>query len=208
MDADGTDAVKLTSGFGDIKPAFSPDGSRIVYASYRLDAEAELPARSTDLWIMDADGSNQTLLLDGELGVTDPDFSPDGTRIVFTHGWHIWIMNADGSDPVQLTTQESNGGPSFSPDGTMIVYGSDVNGALSGAAMNVWVMNADGSSAARLTDGFTGADTPTFSPDGTRIVFATTRSGNTDLYVINANGSGEVRLTAHAAADVTPRWGQ
>ena len=207
MNADGSNPVKLTSGNGDIHPAFSPDGSKIVFSSFRLDAEAELPSRTTDLWIMNADGTDQTVLFDGELGTAHPRFSPDGSRIVFGYGWQIYIIDADGSNPEQLTAQESNAMPSFSPDGTKIVYASDVNGEFSGASFNVWIMNVDGTDKVKLTDGFTGADTPTFSPDGTRIVFATTRNANIDLYAINADGTNEVRLTAHAAADITPRWG-
>ena len=207
MNADGTNPVKLTSGNGDIQPAFSPDGSKIVFSSFRLDIEADLPERTTDLWVMNADGTGQAVLFNGELGASNARFSPDGSRIVFGYGWHIWIMDADGANQEQLTTQESNMAPSFSPDGTKVVYASDVNGEFSGADFNVWVMNPDGTAKVQLTSGFNGAGTPTFSPDGTRIVFHSTRSGNTDLYVINSGGTNEVRLTAHAAADITPRWG-
>jgi Tol biopolymer transport system component len=203
MDADGTDVVRLTSGPGDIEPSFSPDGSKIAFSSYRLDYAAGGSEFTTDLWVMNADGTSQTVLFDDLLGASSPRFSPDGTRIVFGYGWHIWIMNADGSTPVQLTTQENNMTPSFSPDGTKIVYSSDVNSAF----MDVWVMNVDGASPQRLTFANSGAGTPTFSPDGTRIAFGSHRNGNDDIYLIDAGGGNEVRLTADPAPDLKPRFG-
>jgi TolB protein len=113
-------------------------------------------------------------------------------------------MDADGSNAGQLTTQESNLSPSFSPDGTKIVFASDVGSGF----MEVWVMNVDGTSPTRLTTTNSGAGTPTFSPDGSRIAFGRSSSGNDDIYLINADGSNEVRLTSHPAQDVKPRFGQ
>ncbi|HKP28537.1 MAG TPA: hypothetical protein VJU15_04010 [Gemmatimonadales bacterium] len=205
MNVDGTNVVRLTNGPGDIEPQYSPDGSKIIFASYRLDyANPDLTGYSTDLWIMNADGSNQTLVYDGELGASHGRISPDGTQIVFNYGWHIFLMNADGSNAVQLTTVENNITPSFSPDGTKIVYASDVGSTF----FEVWAMNVDGSSPTRLTTTNAGAGTPTFSPDGTRIVFGRSSGGdNGDIYVINADGTNEVRLTANPAQDIKPRWG-
>jgi Tol biopolymer transport system component len=200
------DPVRLTThAAGDIHPAFSPDGSRIVFASYRVDYDAGLSVLVPDLWIMNADGTGQERLtfFDHALGASSPQFSPDGTRIVFALAFHIWIMNADGSDPVQLTTQEDNFSPSFSPDGSRIVYSSDVGSTFS----DVWVMNVDGTSPQRLTFTNSGAGTPTFSPDGGHIAFASSRSGNDDIYLIEADGSDEVRLTADPAVDGWPRFG-
>jgi Tol biopolymer transport system component len=47
---------------------------------------------------------------------------------------------------------------------------------------------------------------PNWSPDGTKIVFWSTSGGNSDIYVINANGTNRVRLTTHAARDDVPNW--
>jgi TolB protein len=154
---------------------------------------------------MNADGTGQERLtfFDHSLGTSSPRFSPDGGRIVFAAGFQIWIMAADGSNPEQLTTVEDNFSPSFSPDGTRIVYASDVNGTFS----DVWVMNADGTAPQRLTTANSGAGTPTFSPDGSRIAFGSTRNGNDDIYLIDADGSHEVRLTADPALDLKPRFG-
>jgi TolB protein len=206
MNADGTGPVRLTSHpGGDIQPAFSPDGRRIVFASYQVDYEAGRPERVPDLWVMNADGTGQERLtfFDHSVGTSSPQFSPDGGTIVFAAGFQIWTMNADGSNLEQLTTQEDNFTPSFSPDGGRIVYASDVDGSFS----DVWVMNADGTSRKRLTTANSGAGTPTFSPDGAHIAFASSRSGNDDIYLIDADGGNEVRLTADPAPDLQPRFG-
>jgi Tol biopolymer transport system component len=48
--------------------------------------------------------------------------------------------------------------------------------------------------------------TPGFSADGTTIAFASSRTGNGDIYVMNANGSGQTRRTTSAAIDSSPDW--
>ena len=206
MNADGTNPVKLTDHHGAIHAAFSPDGSKIVFSSFEVDYQAGLPERTTDLWIMNADGTNPQRLtfFDRSLGGSSwPRFSPDGQRIVFGLGWTIATIDADGSNLQVLTTDGNNMMPDFSPDGGRIVFASDFNGGF----MDVWVMQADGTSRQRLTFANSGAETPTFSPDGTRIVFGTSRNGNSDIYLINADGTNLVRLTADPAADMDPRFG-
>ena len=79
-----------------------------------------------------------------------PDYSPDGTRIVFTSNrdqqGEIYVMNADGSGQKRLTRRPGDDwSPSFSPDGTRIAF-TQLPGTI-------WVMNADGTRLRKLTAG-------------------------------------------------------
>lgn len=168
----------------------------------------------------------------------EPDWSPDGRRIVFQRENRIglgppglYVVDADGSNLRQLTrgtTGSGKGGncdadAAWSPDGRRIAFTRE-----SGALVNVpgigqrierigiYVMNADGTNVRQLTE----VDTPTqaedfgpqWSPDGTRIVFQrkNTRAlpqGATAIYVVNADGTGERRLTPWALrAGDHPDW--
>jgi Tol biopolymer transport system component len=66
-------------------------------------------------------------------------------------------------------------------------------------------MNADASHVFLLTHLGQSYD-PEWSPDGKRIVFDTTRDGNSEIYVMNANGTNQTRLTRNPASDVKPSW--
>jgi len=99
MDADASNRTRLTKSGNDIEPFWSPDGEHIVFTSDR--------DGNPNIYIMDADGSNVTLLTDGPGNDNNPSWSPDGDRIAFSSDrdgdWEIYVMDADGSNTIQLT---------------------------------------------------------------------------------------------------------
>ena len=119
-------------------PSFSPDGTKIAFIS---DRDGDLG----EVYVMDADGQNQTNLTNNPTQDSGGDFSPDGSKIAFMRvdgdgsGWDIWAMDADGQNQTNVTNAASNEqAPRFSPDGTKIVFSNfDASG-------EVYVMDADG----------------------------------------------------------------
>jgi Tol biopolymer transport system component len=134
----------ITEGPGDeIGSAYSPDGSRIVYASNR-DGNYEL-------YVVDADGQNSQRLTMTTANEGEPSWTPDGTEIVYqsdaSGGLQVWIMDADGSNQRALTEgTAANLEPTVSPDGSRILFTSvrDEN-------YEIYVMGVDGSNQRNLT---------------------------------------------------------
>ena len=130
----------------------------------------------------------------------------------------IYVMNPDGSQPTNLTNDPgSDTFASWSPDGTKIAFETDRDGNS-----EIYVMGADGSSPTNLTRHAEADWFPRWSPEGTRIAFVTDRDAegivldispqiliewfNLEIYVMNADGSGQTNLTNHAARDIYPTW--
>jgi Tol biopolymer transport system component len=189
-------------------PAWSADGTTIAFESSGVDL---------DIWAADADGSNLRNLSNDPSGPDlSPAWSPDGTQLAF---WKqnfdgtgsIWVMDADGSNQVELTPETSvYSHPAWSPDGELIAYVSNRSGGN-----ELYVMQPDGSGKRRLT--FTShsqEDHPNWSPDGTMLAFEAcpgdswpcVGSANTEVFVINRDGTGRARLTDDPTIDGNPAW--
>lgn len=190
MNPDGSNQTRLTTYSGhDVDPSWSPDGTKIAFASTRDGGYMY------QIFVMNADGSNQTQLTDfGEN--MNPVWSPDGTKIAFqgAYGDGIYVMNADGSDVMQLTFAEDSD-PGWSPDGAKIAFSRCVSGP-SCTNIDIFVMDADGGNPVNITNNASLDYQPDWSPDGTKLVYVRRLAGyNTDLFSINADGTGRTRLT-------------
>ena len=119
----------------------------------------------------------------------------------------IHVMNADGTGVTRLTGDEAfDWNPSWSPDGRRIAFNS-FSGRGTNANRDIYLMNADGSNIARLTFDSAPDIDPSWSPDGRRIAFTSHRDGNTEIYIINADGTGSAtNLTNNSATDGHPAW--
>jgi Tol biopolymer transport system component len=192
MNPDGSDKTLLAPGS---EPDWSPDGKQILYSRGSTTAGCSStptsrvdPPEPCEVWVMDADGSNQRRLASGGR----PDWSPDGRRIAYAGGQgetEIYVMNADGSGSVRLTdTPEYATSPSWSPDGTRIAFTRRESCGAACYDVRLYVMDADGSDLERLS-GF-GARDPAWSPDGKRIAFAAATGNNFEIITVGLDGSG------------------
>jgi len=186
--ADGSGATNLTNDPAqlDEHAAWSPDGARIAF-------ERRVPSSQSKIYIMNADGSGQQDITVGTDGGR-PDWSPDGTKIVFTSYraavGEIYVMDADGSNVIRLT--HASGGdtwPRWSPDGTQIAFTSSRDGNR-----EVYVMNADGSNQVNLTQHPADDESPVWSPDGLQLTFGSGRGGGYGTWIMNADGTQPTAL--------------
>ncbi len=151
MRTDGTQLKRLTHTLGyDGGPFFSPDGKSIVYRAYHpstaqdsaayraLIAQHQVRPQEMDLWVMNADGSNQRQVTHLAGASFAPFFTPDGSRVIFasnfkqpkSRNFDLYLVNLDGTGLEQVTTSpEFDAFPMFSPDGTKLVWASNRHGA-------------------------------------------------------------------------------
>jgi RHS repeat-associated protein len=230
MNSDGSSQTRLTNNLAnDESPKWSPDNSCILFQSDRDNPYSCL----SEVYLMSADGSSQMRLSNNTEDDSYAVWSPDGSRIAFQSArndlsYQVYMMNSDGSNQVNISNSNSNDGqPSWSPDGTRIAFTSDRDHP---GTPSIYVMNSNGSSQTRLT--FSAAtirdEQPAWSPDGVKLAFTSTRDSvveswqetddeggvinrtlvrtNKEVYLMNADGSNQVRLTNSLGNDDSPQW--
>ncbi len=199
MNSDGSNRQRLTHAKNkwDSAPAWSPDGQKIVFGRAYSDEEG---VWRQEIWIMNADGSEQKQLTSLDGG--GPSFTPDG-RIVFhstSNTSEICIANQDGSNRINLTNNDvEDWHPEVSSDGSQIAFMSNRDGNH-----EIYVMNIDGSNPKRLTHNEVRDSTPTWSPDGTQLLFVlTVTDDERHIYKMNKDGTGLSKFIENAGS---PAW--
>jgi len=192
---DGSRIKQLTSAPGyDAEGAYSPDGRKIVFCSLRdmpaadkmSDQEkhhAEMDASYFgEIYLMDADGGNQTRLTEWPGYDGGPFFTPDGQRIVWRHfepdSMHadVYTMKLDGSDRRRLTDFGGmSWAPYFHPSGEYCIFNSNKLGMQN---WELFIIDALGEKEPVRVTHTAGADLlGVFSPDGKKLAWTSTRHG-------------------------------
>ena len=184
-----------------------------------------------EIFVMNPDGTNLRQLTHNHRYDRDPSWSPDGAQIAFTSSRdgdeEIFLMNADGTDQRQLTSNHhADSAPSWSPDGTQITFsgnddvnlqpddsGDPQNGSRNdtGEAQGddpgqfsdweVFRVDVDRTNLRQLTYNNNHDWAPSWSPDGAQIAFQRWGDGNYDVYLMNADGTAQRKLTNKRGSD-------
>jgi alpha-tubulin suppressor-like RCC1 family protein len=218
MDEAGTVTVQLIRrSLVDTAPRFSPDHSQIAFTSFKQGT-----ASTSDIWLMNVDGTGLQLLTPNNRDDGYANWSPDGTKLVFASNRtqdngvtqsdrEIWVMNADGTGtPKELTRTAStvpDEYPDWSPDGASIVFSSIRGGETDS---EIYVMNAsDGTNVVKLTsDQLGGATVPVWSEGSQpRIAYTSREPGGVNvIHVMDPNGSNDVNVSQGSFSEFAWSW--
>ena len=222
MASDGTEQTFLMRGSS---ASWAPDSKLLTYHAsasgtglpIRMDPGA--PPTDSDIFILNVDDAatgqqapsnitnSETLIED------DPDWSPDGQKIVYTaHDVNddpvmsttaeIFVMNANG--PVRLTFNiQEERAPAWSPDGSKIAFMC----RYGGIDFEICVMNPDGSGLVQVTNNTVQELSIRWSRDGQKFFFNRPVSGRNQLFSINVDGTGLTQLTNTIGLNLFPAPG-
>jgi TolB protein len=200
---DGTGGVAIDS-HGGIEPNLSPNRKRIVFSR-------PVTGFDYDLWIMNTDGTGLTQLTDGNFTDVNSQWSPDGSKVVFTRAPEsgsgvadVYIISVSTHALVKLSNNTSNWVsqyPSWSPDGSKVSFHWYCN------IGDIFTINTDGTALTNATNNPGDYWYPRWSPDGTQFVYWSWTDLGYDVYKMNLDGTGSVNLTNLSDIDdQLPYW--
>jgi Tol biopolymer transport system component len=195
-----------TNDYLDAYPCWSPDDTHILFLSW-----PGYPDGTMDIYLMDADGGNPSLLYDS--GTHDGDCDWEGDRITFTQHSQVWIMDDDGTNATQVTDYALAGlwgaadfpfgdyDPRLRPQGDVICFDRMIDDQVQSGNYDFFTITPEGGSETQITDTGYSQFIAEWSHAGDRLIFtvgAVQEDGLFHIYMMNADGSDY--------HDITPSW--
>jgi dipeptidyl aminopeptidase/acylaminoacyl peptidase len=226
MMADGGEAWAVTSHKGGVSGfRFSPDGKRLVLTAVDQPGKDEEDRKKvkddtivmdrdikmSHLWLFDVGKKEEKRLTEGNFTVSDPQWSPDGTRITYVTRptpkaddgglSDIWMVTVASGEKKKIVGDEgSSDSARWSPNGEWIAYGASPDGGSGVSTTFLYLLPAAGGAPKQLTAKFDlDAGTPIWSRDGKTIYFSTN--------ILQANEVFAVDVASGAVKQITKRGG-
>lgn len=224
MNVDGTNVRRLTTSPGiDTEPVFSPDGTKLAFVSDR--------AGNLDIWTMNVDGTGLAQLTTSSDNENEPAWNHAGTKLAYTRilfggvagvfaaRKDVYIMNPNGSGQQLIAGLEAEEHDAvWSLDDQKLILTSEKDNTLPFGDVTViniqtrqYLSNLTVDDRTLLIGG--GGD-PTLSPDGTKIAYFKATggplllAGPQKIHVMNANGTGKLKIDAPGIINVHPHFGK
>ena len=181
-------------------PVFSPDGKQIAFAATAEGANAQ------DIFVMNADGTNQRRLTTHPDSDTTPTWSPSGTQIAFTSDRtgkpQIYIMNVDGSGVRRLPIPD---GEADRATWAPAPFNEIAYTARTGPGYDIKVHELATGMTRQITFSEGSNEGAAYSPSGRHLAFQSTRSGNIQIFTIGRDGNG-LRQITRSGNNQTADW--
>lgn len=199
FDVDGQAVVPITrNGSINLSPAWSPDGSRLAWTSYKRN--------NPDVYVKEL-GTGRTRVLSANPGINvGAAFSPDGSKVALSRSRNgdadIFVLDARTGKVLRQLTKGGgiDVGPTWSPDGSQIAFSSERSGGS-----QIFVMPSTGGPARRISRQGNFNTDPVWSPDGSRIAFVG-RDPSFDIFVANVADGRVKRITQNMRDNEDPSW--
>ena len=198
------------SRIGDVMPAFSPDGRMLAFSRYSSGLKVGLYLLDLDEDLNPRGEPRRRTFMEQLAGASPQGFTSDGRDIVFSAGsvtnQSLWRVPVSGTaSPERLPFGESGSWPQLSRQGNRLAY------TVTSPKVNIYRLNLP------VADGPTGTAVkfisssrfdlqPRYSPDGNRIAFVSGRSGASEIWTCDSDGSNPAQLTSLGALATYPRW--